>query len=117
MGKKERLQNRVTRIDNRFKEKVRKGKKGTDMDIAIHEERIQRLADKGGFSAPFMAKSPLNTEKKFIKNPKFNELTQEEKDEQRDIARNNDKGHTYKGVQIDPEDGALSNMPNPNYKK
>ena len=117
MGKKERLQRRVKRIDDRFIGKVKKGKKGTDMDIATHEARIQRLADKGGFTAPFMAKSPLNTEKKFIKNPKFNELTQEEKDEQRDIARNNDKGHTYKGVQIDPEDGALSNMPNPNYKK
>ena len=59
MGKKERLQNRVTRIDNRFIDKVKKGKKGTDMDIATHEARIQRLADKGGFTAPFMAKSPL----------------------------------------------------------
>ncbi len=69
------------------------------------------------FSSPFMAKSPLNTEKSTIKNPKFDELTQDEKDEQRDIDRKNGKGHTYKGVQIDPEDGALSRMPNPNYKK
>ena len=69
------------------------------------------------FSSPFMAKSPLNTEKSSIRNPKFDELTQEEKDEQRDIARKNGKGRTYKGVQIDPEDGALSRMPNPNYKK
>ena len=59
MGKKERLQRRVNRIDARFKDKVKKGKKGTDMDIATHEARIQRLADKGGFAAPFMAKSPL----------------------------------------------------------
>jgi len=69
------------------------------------------------FSSPFMAKSPLHTEKRFIKNPKFDELTQEEKDEQRDIARKNGKIHTYKGVQIDPDDGALSNMRNPNYKE
>ena len=117
MGKKERLQNRVTRIDNRFINKVKKGRKGTDMDIATHEARIQRLADKGGFTAPFMAKSQLHTEKATIPNPKFDELTQEEKDTQRDIARKNNKIHTYKGVQIDPEDGALSRMPNPNYKK
>ena len=72
------------------------------------------------FSSPFMAKSPLHEEKSTIPNPKYDELTQEEKDEQRDIARKNGKGHTYKGVQIDPEDGALSRMPNPNhphYKK
>ncbi len=65
------------------------------------------------FTSPFMAKSPLNTEKSSIKNPKFDELTQEEKDEQHDIAIKNGKGHTYKGVQIDPEDGALSRMANP----
>ena len=60
MGKKERLQARVKRIDDRFIDKVKKGKKGTDMDIATHEARIKRLSDKGGFTAPFMAKSPLN---------------------------------------------------------
>ena len=72
------------------------------------------------FSSPFMAKSPLNQdkrEKSTIPNPKFLELTQEEKDTQRDIARKNNKIHTYKGVQIDPEDGALSRMPNPKFKK
>jgi len=62
MGKKERLQARVDRIDSRFKEKVRKGKKGTDMDIATHEARIKRLSDKGGFTSPFMAKSPLKVD-------------------------------------------------------
>ena len=62
MGKKERLQRRVKRIDDRFIDKVKKGKKGTDMDIATHEARIQRLADKGGFTAPFMAKSPLKVD-------------------------------------------------------
>ena len=66
-----------------------------------------------------MAKSPLNQEreKSTIKNPKFLKLTQKEKDEQHAIARKNDSIHTYKGVQFDPEDGALSRMPNPNYKK
>ena len=59
MGKKERLQRRVKRIDDRFKAKVAKGKKGTDSDIQDHEDRIQALAEKGGFTAPFMAKSPL----------------------------------------------------------
>jgi len=71
------------------------------------------------FSSPFMAKSPLNQEreKSTIKNPKFLKLTQKEKDEQHAIARKNDSIHTYKGVQFDPEDGALSRMKNPNYKK
>ena len=59
MGKKERLQRRVKRIDDRFKVKVAKGKKGTDSDIQNHENRIERLAKKGGFTAPFMSKSPL----------------------------------------------------------
>ena len=67
--------------------------------------------------AQTMAKmvSPLN--QSTIKNPKFLELTQKEKDEQHAIARKNDSIHTYKGVQFDPEDGALSRMKNPNYKK
>tara|TARA_Y100000385_G_C12832865_1_gene525341 strand:- start:166 stop:408 length:243 start_codon:yes stop_codon:yes gene_type:complete len=71
------------------------------------------------FSSPFFAKSPLNQEreKSTIKNPKFLNLTQKEKDEQHLIAIKNDTIHTYKGVQFDPEDGALSRMPNPNYKK
>ena len=64
MGKKERLQRRVNRIDARFKEKVRKGKKGTDTDIQYHEDRIGGLAKKGGFTAPFMAKSPLRNDSK-----------------------------------------------------
>tara|TARA_B110000003_G_scaffold191461_1_gene190275 strand:+ start:1553 stop:1789 length:237 start_codon:yes stop_codon:yes gene_type:complete len=71
------------------------------------------------FSSPFMAKSPLNQEreKSTIKNPKFLELTQEEKDKQHAIARENNSIHTYKGVEFDPEDGALSRMPNPKFKK
>ena len=71
------------------------------------------------FSSPFMAKSPLNQEreKSTIKNPKFLELTQKEKDEQHAVARKNDSIHTYKGVQFDPEDGALSRMPNPKFKR
>ena len=69
------------------------------------------------FSSPFMAKSPLNEEKSTIKNPKFLELTQKEKDEQHAIAREKNSIHSYKGVQFDPEDGALSRMPNPKFKK
>jgi hypothetical protein len=61
--------------------------------------------------------SPFLEEKSTIKNPKFSELTQEEKDKQHAIARENKSIHTYKGVQFDPEDGALSRMPNPNHKK
>ena len=70
------------------------------------------------FSSPFMAKSHLNQEreKSTIKNPKFLELTQEEKDKQHSIARENNSIHTYKGVEFDPEDGALSRMPNPKFK-
>tara|TARA_R110002051_G_scaffold203884_1_gene270180 strand:- start:5 stop:178 length:174 start_codon:yes stop_codon:yes gene_type:complete len=55
MSKKTRLQARVKRIDDRFKE--REGQ--TDMDIELHERRINKLAEKGGFKSPFMAKSPF----------------------------------------------------------
>ena len=55
------------------------------------------------FSSPFMAKSPLNQEreKSTIKNPKFLELTQEEKDKQHAVARENNSIHTYKGVEFE----------------
>lgn len=85
MGKKERLQNRVNRIDQRFINKVKKGKKGTDMDIAIHEARIQRLADKGGFTTkigynqgnnPFRRNDPNNEKSldKFIRLQQIDEM-------------------------------------------
>ncbi len=48
MEKKKRLQKRVKRIDDRF---IKKGGQ-TDMDIAEHEARLKRLADKGGFTPP-----------------------------------------------------------------
>jgi len=70
MEKKKRLQKRVKRIDDRF---IKKGGQ-TDMDIAEHEARLKRLADKGGFTPPhegwhseFLAKSPLNQVKGFEK--------------------------------------------------
>ena len=56
MSKKTRLQARVKRIDDRF---IKRGGQ-TDMDITEHERRINKLAEKGGFKSPFMAKSPLN---------------------------------------------------------
>jgi len=64
MSKKTRLQARVKRIDDRF---IKRGGQ-TDMDITEHERRINKLAKKGGFSSPFMAKSPLNNgDKKYKK--------------------------------------------------
>ena len=83
------------------------------------------------FSSPFMAKSPLNThvfghkekssvetkQPRFIKNPAYDKLTEEEKKKYQIKAREANKIITYKGVKFDPEDGALFNMPNPNYKK
>ena len=50
MSKSQRIEKRINRIEDRFKKKVAKGKKGTDMDIELHERRIQDLRDK----------SPLN---------------------------------------------------------
>ena len=50
MSKSKRIEKRINRIEDRFKKKVAKGKKGTDMDIELHERRIQDLRDK----------SPLN---------------------------------------------------------
>lgn len=50
MSKSQRIEKRINRKEDRFKKKVAKGKKGTDMDIELHERRIQDLRDK----------SPLN---------------------------------------------------------
>ena len=93
MGKKERLQRRVNRIDTRFKEKVRKGKKGTDTDIQEHEDRIEALAKKGGFTAPFMAKSPL---KRRDKSNKEKRLSEKLETTQQDAADHYVEGHGEK---------------------
>ena len=75
MSKKTRLQARVKRIDNRF---IKRGGQ-TDMDITEHERRINKLAKKGGFSSPFMAKSPLNNgDKKYKKGDLLSETDWEE---------------------------------------
>ena len=58
MSKSQRIENRINRIEDRFKKKVAKGKKGTDMDIELHERRIQALRDK---SPVLRDKSPLNS--------------------------------------------------------
>ena len=54
---------------------------------------------------------------RFIKNPAYDKLTDKEKKDYQIKAREANKIITYKGVKFDPEDGALVNMPNPNYKK
>ena len=46
MSKTTRISNRIKRIEDRFKIKVSKGRKGTDMDIEIHERRIDKLRGK-----------------------------------------------------------------------
>ena len=46
MSKTARISNRIKRIEDRFKIKVSKGRKGTDMDIEIHERRIEKLRGK-----------------------------------------------------------------------
>jgi len=46
MSKTARISNRIKRIEDRFKIKVSKGRKGTDMDIEIHERRIDKLRGK-----------------------------------------------------------------------
>ena len=46
MSKIKRIHNRINRIEDRFRKKVAKGKKGTDMDIELHERRIRKLIDK-----------------------------------------------------------------------
>ena len=54
-----------------------------------------------------------------IKNPKFKELSQKQKDSLHQKAIKLGKKFYSKelGVTVDPEDGVLSRMPNPNYKK
>ena len=54
-----------------------------------------------------------------IKNPKFDELNQKQKDSLHQKAIKLGKKFYSKelGVTVDPEDGVLSRMPNPNYKK
>lgn len=39
---------RYVRVDNRFLDKVAAGKKGTDLDIAKHEERLKKIAKRRG---------------------------------------------------------------------
>ena len=46
MSKNTRISNRIERIEDRFKTKVSKGRKGTDMDIEMHERRIEKLRGK-----------------------------------------------------------------------
>lgn len=65
---------------------------------------------------PGTKKDTINTTRRFIKNPKFDLLTEEDKKIGRKKSYDAGKVITYKGVQFDAEDGALVNMPNPNYK-
>ena len=53
---------------------------------------------------------------RFIKNPAYDKLTKEDKKIGQQKSNDAGKVITYKGVQFDLEDGALVNMPNPNYK-
>jgi hypothetical protein len=46
MSKIERINKRIKKIESRFKTKVSKGRKGTDMDIERHERRIEKLRGK-----------------------------------------------------------------------
>jgi len=46
MNKTGRINKRIKRIEDRFKTKVSKGIKGTDMDIEMHERRIEKLRGK-----------------------------------------------------------------------
>ena len=55
MSKSKRIEKRINRIEDRFKKKVAKGKKGTDMDIELHERRIQDLRDKSPLNYSFGA--------------------------------------------------------------
>lgn len=48
VNKKDRANRRYIRVDNRFMDKVASGKKGTDMDIAKHEERLRKIAERRG---------------------------------------------------------------------
>ena len=46
MSKTKRINKRIKRIEDRFKTQVSKGIKGTDMDIEMHERRIEKLRGK-----------------------------------------------------------------------
>lgn len=63
MSKSKRIEKRTERIEKRFRRKIAKGKKGTDMDIELHERRIKNLKDK----------SPLNFG--FMSNPAFSAVS------------------------------------------
>jgi len=52
MSKSKRINNRIERIENRFRKKIAKGKKGTDTDIELHERRIKDLKDKIDNNSP-----------------------------------------------------------------
>ena len=59
MSKSKRIDNRIKRLEKRFRKQIAKGKKGTDWDIELHERRIARLKPYSS-SASAVAKSPLN---------------------------------------------------------
>ena len=94
MSKTSRISNRIKRIEDRFKTKVSKGRKGTDMDIEIHERRIEKLwgkhreetleQEKNMPSGFIMPHSPLNYlnngNKKYKKGDLLNENDWEEGD-------------------------------------
>lgn len=84
--------------------------------------------EEGDQRVPKYKSSALNQNKKnsadvvqtsTIKNPKFKELSQKQKDSLHQKAiKLGKKFHSKElGVTVDPEDGVLSRMPNPNYKK
>ncbi len=95
MSKSQRIEKRINRIEDKFKKKVAKGKKGTDMDIELHERRIQALRDK----------SPLNFGVSGIfgrmgQNPSINALTNANALAQQQLAQQNiqplGSGTTYR---------------------
>jgi len=60
MSKSQRIEKRINRIENRFKNKVASGRKGTDMDIELHERRVKELKNKISPLGFRMPHSPLN---------------------------------------------------------
>ncbi len=60
MSKSQRIEKRINRIENRFRNKVASGRKGTDMDIELHERRVKELKNKISPLGFRMPHSPLN---------------------------------------------------------
>ena len=91
MSKSKRIEKRTERIEKRFRRKIAKGKKGTDMDIELHERRIKNLKDKSPLNFGFMT-AAAKAIQKGGKSARIKKLENQMQTVMRDRNKNYDMG-------------------------